>query len=146
MYHFDVAGPLNLVTIQARSWDLLVEWYRDVLKLVPVTIEHTDRFAMFSTGDGGAMIAIASDHPEQTVSNAENRLAPGFLVGEFESTIERLRSEGARATRSSTAPMKATGWLACGTPKGTGSTCLRMGDRDRALGSARLSNDRAGDH
>ena len=90
-----MVGPMNLVTIQARSWEPLVAWYRDVFGLAIIAIEPDDRFAMFSTGDGGGLLAIAADHPEQAAQPGENRVAPGFLVAAFDATLERLRLAGA---------------------------------------------------
>lgn len=94
-----MSGSLNLVTIQARNWDALLKWYCDVFGLTVVVLETADRFAMLSTGNSGAMLAIASDHPEQSATDGENRLAPGFLVADFDRTLDKLRVNGVRIDR-----------------------------------------------
>ena len=89
-------GPLDFVTVQVRDWPLMVAWYRDVLGLEIVSLEEADRFCLFTTGEGGTMIALASDHPEQSTATGENRLAPGFRVSDLDATLRRLRSAGVR--------------------------------------------------
>jgi catechol 2,3-dioxygenase-like lactoylglutathione lyase family enzyme len=89
-------GPLDLVTIQVRDWPAAVDWYQRVLGLELVAIEEHDHFCLLGTGTGGAMVALACDHPEQARSTEENRLAPGFRVDDLDATLDRLRTGGAR--------------------------------------------------
>jgi len=74
----------------------MVVWYRDVLGLETVSLEEADRFCLFTTGEGGTMLALASDHPEQSTATGENRLARGFRVSDLDETLQRLRSAGVR--------------------------------------------------
>lgn len=87
-------GPMNLVTVQTTDWMNLVRWYEEVLRLTVVVREEADGFAMLATGDGGAMLAIASDHPDQAGGRGEGRVAPGFLVADLDATLAELGSFG----------------------------------------------------
>jgi len=85
-------GPLDVVTIQVRDWSAAVAWYRRVLGLEVVALEEHDRFCMLGTG--GALLALASDHPELAAGTAENRMAPGFRVDDLDSFLRSLREAG----------------------------------------------------
>jgi catechol 2,3-dioxygenase-like lactoylglutathione lyase family enzyme len=87
-------GPLTIVTIQVRDWKGAVTWYSEVLGLEVVASEENDQFCMLSTG--AAMVSLAADHPEQSGTTSENRLAPGFQISDFDTTLARLRSAGVR--------------------------------------------------
>jgi catechol 2,3-dioxygenase-like lactoylglutathione lyase family enzyme len=87
-------GPLDAITIQVRDWEAAVSWYTDVLGLTVVAREDDHRFCMLQTG--GAMLALASDHPEHARSSAENRIAPGFRVDDLETTLAALSAAGVR--------------------------------------------------
>jgi predicted enzyme related to lactoylglutathione lyase len=89
-------GPLDLITIQVRDWPLALAWYRDVLGLTVVALEEAHQFCMLGTGDGGALLGLASDHPDQAASTHENRLAPGFQVPDLDAVLHRLRDSGVR--------------------------------------------------
>ena len=91
----DGLGPLDLVTIQVRSWAAAVQWYSEVLGLPIITLDEDDGFCMFGTD--GATLALASDHPDQAAGTEENRLAPAFRVADLDGTLVRLRSLGVRA-------------------------------------------------
>jgi predicted enzyme related to lactoylglutathione lyase len=93
-------GPLDLVTIQVRDWPQALAWYRDVLGLTVVALAESHRFCLLGTGEGGGLIGLASDHPEQSASTGENRLAPGFQVAELDGTLRRLRDSGVRVDPS----------------------------------------------
>ena len=95
MRYGDGLGPLDLVTIQVRSWAAAVQWYSEVLGLPIITLDEDDGFCMFGTG--GATLALASDHPDQAVGTEENRLAPAFRIADLDGTLVRLRSLGVRA-------------------------------------------------
>lgn len=85
-------GPLNVVTIQVRDWDAAVAWYTDMLGLTVAVREDDHRFCMLETG--GAMLALASDHPEHARSLEENRIAPTFQVDDLETTVAALSAAG----------------------------------------------------
>jgi catechol 2,3-dioxygenase-like lactoylglutathione lyase family enzyme len=70
-------GPLDLVTIQVRDWPQALTWYRDILGLTVVAVEEGHQFCLLGTGEGGCLLGLAADHPDQSSSNQENRLAPG---------------------------------------------------------------------
>ncbi len=74
----------------------MTAWYQDVLGFEVVAFEEDDRFCMLTTGEGGAMLALASDHPEHSEGTGENRLAPGFQVGDLDAALDRLRGLGVR--------------------------------------------------
>ena len=67
-----------------------------MLGLETVSLEEADRFCLFTTGESGAMLALASDHPEQSTTTGENRLASGLRVSDLDKTLLRLRSAGVR--------------------------------------------------
>jgi predicted enzyme related to lactoylglutathione lyase len=85
---------LNVVTIQVRDWDAAVAWYRDVFGLTIAAIEADDRFCMLETG--GAMLALATDHPEFSASTDESRIAPSFYVEDLDAEVARLAAAGVR--------------------------------------------------
>ncbi len=85
-------GPMDIVTIQVRDWPAALEWYRDTLGLETVVVEEHDQFCMFGTG--GALLALASDHPEHSASIEENRIAPAFRVDDVETLVIALRAGG----------------------------------------------------
>jgi predicted enzyme related to lactoylglutathione lyase len=87
-------GPLDLVTIQVRDWPKALAWYRDVLGLTIVAIEESHQFCLLGTGENGALLGLASDHPEQAASTLENRLAPGFRCSDVAETLRRLQDAG----------------------------------------------------
>lgn len=87
-------GPLDAVTIQVREFDAAVSWYTEKLGLEVVVLEADDRFCLLGTG--GAMLGLASDHPEYSQGRSENRIAPGFQVEDLEATLEKLRASGVR--------------------------------------------------
>jgi catechol 2,3-dioxygenase-like lactoylglutathione lyase family enzyme len=87
-------GPLNIVTIQVGDWKGAVTWYSEVLGLEVVASEEDDQFWMLSMG--AAMVSLAADHPERSGTTSENRLAPGFQISDFDTTLARLRSAGVR--------------------------------------------------
>ena len=69
------------------------------------------------------MLALASDHPEQSTATGENRLAPGFR---FRISTRRCGAYAVRACEStpiSTAPMRVTGSPGFGIPKAIACTC-----------------------
>lgn len=87
-------GSLDIVTIQVRDWDAAVDWYQEVLGFRVLALEEDDRFCMLETG--GALLGLASDHPEHAASTSENRLSPGFQVQDLDAALERLRAAGVR--------------------------------------------------
>jgi catechol 2,3-dioxygenase-like lactoylglutathione lyase family enzyme len=87
-------GPLDLVTIQVRDWAAAVQWYTQILGLPIITLDEEDRFC--TLGTHGAILALASDHPDQAAGSEENRLAPAFRVADLDGTLERLRSLGVK--------------------------------------------------
>jgi predicted enzyme related to lactoylglutathione lyase len=87
-------GPLNIVTIQVGDWKGALRWYTEVLGLEVVVAEDADQFCLLSTG--AAMLALTVGHPAYREMQAENRLAPGFEVGDLDATLDRLRSAGVK--------------------------------------------------
>jgi catechol 2,3-dioxygenase-like lactoylglutathione lyase family enzyme len=87
-------GPLDVVTIQVRDWDAAVSWYTEMLGLTVVVREDDHRFCMLQTG--GAMLALATDHPEHASSTGENRIAPSFQVGDLDAAVARLSAAGVK--------------------------------------------------
>jgi len=83
---------LDVVTIQVRDWPAAVRWYTEVLGLTVAYSEDDDQFCMLEAG--GAMLALASDHPEHSAPTGENRLAPGFQVENLDGELDRLRTAG----------------------------------------------------
>jgi catechol 2,3-dioxygenase-like lactoylglutathione lyase family enzyme len=83
---------LDLVTIQVRNWKAAVRWYTETLGFEVAVSEVDDQFCLLTTR--AAHLALAADHPEQSASTTENRVAPAFQVGDLDATLNRLRSEG----------------------------------------------------
>ncbi len=85
-------GPLDIVTIQVRDWKPAVRWYTETLGFEVVVSEEDDQFCLLTTG--AALLGLAADHPEQSMSTSENRVAPGFKTVDLDATLARLRGEG----------------------------------------------------
>ncbi len=87
-------GPMDMVTIQVRDWPAALAWYRDVLGLEVIALEEDDRFCLLGTG--GAPLGLAADHPEQSASTAENRVAPAFQVDDLDKVVATLHAAGVK--------------------------------------------------
>ena len=82
------------VTVYVRDWPAAVAWYRDVVGLSIAALEEDDQFCMLSVGSG--FLGLATDHPEYTVGDHENRLAPSLQVDDLDATLAMLRERGVR--------------------------------------------------
>jgi predicted enzyme related to lactoylglutathione lyase len=81
-------------TVYVRDWPAAMAWYRDVLGLPVLAVEEDDEFCMLAVGSG--FLGLATDHPEYTVGDHENRLAPSLAVDDLDATIATLRDRGVR--------------------------------------------------
>jgi predicted enzyme related to lactoylglutathione lyase len=84
------------VELQARDWDALLAWYQEVLGMTVIVVEEDDRFAMLQAPGGGAILHLASDHPDLAASTEENRLGPVFNVDDFDAVLGGLKSKGVK--------------------------------------------------
>ena len=87
---------IDLVSLQVRDWRAAVRWYTEVLGLTVGPYEEEDQFCMLKTREGDVMLALASDHPEYSASQEENRCAPSFFVEHLDATLDELRKKGVR--------------------------------------------------
>jgi predicted enzyme related to lactoylglutathione lyase len=87
-------GPLDIVTIQVRDWKAAVRWYTETLGFGVAVTDEDDQFCLLVTG--AALLGLASDHPEQSMSTTENRVAPGFKVADLDATLADLRAAGVK--------------------------------------------------
>src|SRR4051812_28112926 len=84
---------IAIVTIQARDFDTLVAWYRDVLGLEIGWLEPGE-FCTLTAAGGGASIAVATYHPERLSPRPGTGWTPTFAVDDFDGTIAALRRRG----------------------------------------------------
>jgi catechol 2,3-dioxygenase-like lactoylglutathione lyase family enzyme len=84
---------ISLVTVQVRDFDAMVAWYRDVLGLSVVWREPNE-FCTLSAPGGGAVIALATDHPDRISPNPRTGWTPTFSVDDFDATVASLRAAG----------------------------------------------------
>lgn len=84
---------ISLVTIQVRDFDALVAWYRDVLGLSVQWFEPQE-FCTLRAPEGGAMLGLATDHPERISGAQGTGWAPTFSVSDFDTTVSELRAAG----------------------------------------------------
>ena len=82
---------LVMVTAQVRDFDAMVAWYRDVLGLTVAWLEPGE-FCTLATSEGGAVLALATDHPGRIGDVPGRGWTPNVAVDDFDATIERLRS------------------------------------------------------
>ena len=82
-----------IVTVQVRDLDSMVEWYRDVLGLT-VVWQEPGEFCSLSPPDGGAVIALATDHSDRINANPRTGWTPTFSVDDFDATVTALRAAG----------------------------------------------------
>ena len=87
-------GSLDIVTIQVRHWKAAMQWYTETIGFEVAVSEEDDQFCLLTTG--AALLGLAADHPEQSASTSENRVAPGFQVVDLDATLARLRSVGVK--------------------------------------------------
>ena len=84
---------ITLVTVQVRDFDAMVAWYRDVLGL-SVVWQEPNEFCTLSARGGGAVIALATDHPDRINPNPRTGWTPTFSVDDFDATVSALRAAG----------------------------------------------------
>ena len=87
------AQTITLVTVQVRDFDVMVAWYRDVLGLSVVWHEPNE-FCTLSAAGGGAVIALATDHPDRINPNPRTGWTPTFSVDDFDATVGALHAAG----------------------------------------------------
>jgi catechol 2,3-dioxygenase-like lactoylglutathione lyase family enzyme len=84
---------ISLVTVQVRDFDMMVAWYRDVLGLSVGWLEPHE-FCTLNSSEGGASLALATDHPNRIDGRPGTGWTPTFSIDDFDSTVDRLRSAG----------------------------------------------------
>ncbi len=84
---------LVMVTVQVRDFDAMVAWYRDVLGL-EVTWLEPGEFCTLAVSEGGAVLALATDHPDRIGESPGKGWTPNLAVDDLDATVERLRSLG----------------------------------------------------
>jgi catechol 2,3-dioxygenase-like lactoylglutathione lyase family enzyme len=87
-------SKLRMVTVQVRDFDGAVAWYRDVLGLMVAWLEPGE-FCALTARDGGAELALATDHPERVSERPGSGWTPVFAVDDFDDTVAQLRARGA---------------------------------------------------
>src|SRR5437899_8388755 len=82
-----------MVTVQVRDFDGMVAWYRDVLGLATDWFEP-DEFCTLAAPGGGAVLGLATDHPDRISDRAGTGWTPTFIVDDFDKTVAALRGRG----------------------------------------------------
>ncbi len=82
-----------IVTVQVRDFDAMVRWYGEALGLRAVHVEAGE-FCVLAAPDGGAVLALATDHPDRISDRPGTGWTPTFSVDDFDATVQALRSAG----------------------------------------------------
>jgi catechol 2,3-dioxygenase-like lactoylglutathione lyase family enzyme len=81
-----------MVTVQVRDFDTMVTWYRDILGLAIGWFEPGEFCTLVSEDVEGAVLALATDHPERVGQHSGIGWTPTLLVDDFDATIARLKT------------------------------------------------------
>jgi catechol 2,3-dioxygenase-like lactoylglutathione lyase family enzyme len=84
---------LAMVTVQVRDLDAMLSWYRDVLGLAVGWLEAGE-FCTLVTADDGAVLALATDHPDRIARQSGFGWTPTLAVDDLDSTIAHLHAQG----------------------------------------------------
>jgi catechol 2,3-dioxygenase-like lactoylglutathione lyase family enzyme len=84
---------LVMATVQVRDFDAMVTWYRDVLGLHVAWLEPGE-FCTLAPSEGGAVLALATDHPDRIGEQPGRGWTPNLAVDDLDATVARLRSLG----------------------------------------------------
>jgi catechol 2,3-dioxygenase-like lactoylglutathione lyase family enzyme len=84
-----------MVTVQVRDFDGMVAWYRDVLGLGIGWLEAGE-FCTLTLPEGGAALALATDHPDRISDHPGAGWAPNLTVDDLDDLVRRLRDQGVR--------------------------------------------------
>ena len=85
---------VTMVTVQVAKFDAAVAWYRDVLGLEVGYLEP-DEFCLLAPPDSpGAVLALATDHPDRISARPGIGWTPTLVVADFDGTVAELRRRG----------------------------------------------------
>jgi catechol 2,3-dioxygenase-like lactoylglutathione lyase family enzyme len=85
---------LAMVTVQVRDFDAMLDWYRDVLGLTVGWLEPGEFCTLVSEDQGGAVLALATDHPERVSTQSGSGWAPTLVVDDLDAAVAYLRGRG----------------------------------------------------
>jgi catechol 2,3-dioxygenase-like lactoylglutathione lyase family enzyme len=85
---------LAMVTVQVRDFDAMLAWYRDVLGLTVGWLEPGEFCTLLSEDSDGAVLALATDHPERIGTQTGVGWAPTFSVDDLDATVAYLGGRG----------------------------------------------------
>jgi catechol 2,3-dioxygenase-like lactoylglutathione lyase family enzyme len=85
---------IAMVTVQVRDFDKMVTWYRDVLGFSVGWYEPGEFCTLVTEEESGAVLALATDHPERIGHQAGVGWTPTISVDDLDATIAHLRSKG----------------------------------------------------
>ena len=83
-----------MVTLQVRNFDIMLVWYRDVLGLTVGWLEPGEFCTLISDDQEGAVLALATDHPERINAQSGVGWTPTFAVDDLDETVAYLRGRG----------------------------------------------------
>jgi catechol 2,3-dioxygenase-like lactoylglutathione lyase family enzyme len=84
---------MTMVVVQVHDFDAMVAWYRDVLGLKVDYVEPNE-FCVLGAPGGGAVLALATDHPDRIGEQPGKGWTPTFVVDDFNATVAQLRERG----------------------------------------------------
>jgi catechol 2,3-dioxygenase-like lactoylglutathione lyase family enzyme len=85
-----------MVTIQVRDFDAMLTWYRDVLGLGVGWCEPGEFCTLVPDDDSGAVLALATDHPDRISREPGVGWTPTLSVDDLDATITHLRAKGVK--------------------------------------------------
>jgi catechol 2,3-dioxygenase-like lactoylglutathione lyase family enzyme len=83
-----------MATAQVRDFERCAAWYTDVLGLSVLALEPGE-FCVLAAPGGGAVLALATDHPDRIAERPGSGWTPTFSVDDFDATVAALRAAGA---------------------------------------------------
>lgn len=85
---------LAMVTVQVRDFDAMLAWYRDVLGLTVGWLEPGEFCTLASEDQDGAVLALATDHPDRISAQSGVGWAPTLTVDDFDAAVAYLQGRG----------------------------------------------------
>jgi catechol 2,3-dioxygenase-like lactoylglutathione lyase family enzyme len=83
-----------MVTVQVKDFDKMLTWYRDVLGFGVGWYEPNEFCTLVTDEENGAVLALATDHPERIGRETGMGWTPTISVDDLDATVAHLRSLG----------------------------------------------------
>jgi|SRR5580658_3942944 catechol 2,3-dioxygenase-like lactoylglutathione lyase family enzyme len=84
---------IAMVTVQVRDFAKMVTWYRDVLGFSVGWYEPDEFCTLVTEEESGAVLALATDHPERIGHQTGVGWTPTISVDDLDATVAHLRSQ-----------------------------------------------------